>query len=158
MSNGWYDSLIQVKSLVDFSYSNSYKQIINATAYEQYILDYQRYCVPQLEACRESRSNSFCLAGLLFCITGYSGSIQDRLAVEADFNIYDVRLPAPSPEADAPDIHEKYLWNPAVMAALGARINYTYCSAKVDDDFTATGDGKKFRLLPPPRLSLVYRP
>lgn len=145
MNNGWYDSLIQIKSLIDFSYLNSYKHIINATARKQYTLDFERYCVPQLEACRRSRSNSFCLAGRLFCITGYSGSIQDRLTAEADFDIYDIRLPAPSPEVSgAAPTHEKYLWNPAVMAAIGARTNYTYCSAEVTDDFSTTGDGRKF--------------
>lgn len=30
VNNGWFDSLIQVKSLIDFSYDNSYKQIIGA--------------------------------------------------------------------------------------------------------------------------------
>lgn len=153
VNNGEYDSLIQIKALIDFSYSNGYKQIINATAREQYTLDFERLCVSQLEVCRRSRSNSFCLAGLLFCYTGYSGSIQDRLIAEADFDISDLRLPAPSIEAsEAPTTHEKYLWNPAVMTAIGARINYTYCSAEVDADFITTGDGEQ---LPP---SLICRP
>ena len=30
VNNGWFDSLIQVKSLIDFNYDNSYKQIIGA--------------------------------------------------------------------------------------------------------------------------------
>ena len=143
VNNGWYDSLIQIKSLIDFSYSNSYKQIINATAREQYTLDYRRYCVPQLEACRRSKSDSFCRAGLLFCITGLPDSIQDRLVAEADFDIFDLRLPAPSlEESEAPVTHEKYLWDPAVRAAIGATSNYSYCSAEVPVGFLATGDGK----------------
>lgn len=86
----------------------------------------------------------------MFCITGYSGSIQDRLTTEADFDIYDIRLPSISPEVEeVATTHEKYLWNPAVMAAIGARSNYTYCSAEVNDDFSTTGDGMIFPLPPP---------
>lgn len=161
VNNGWYDSLIQIKSLIDFSYSNSYKQIINATAREQYTLDYRRYCVPQLEACRRSKtSNSFCRAGLLFCITGLPDSIQDRLVAEADFSIFDLRFPAPSlEESQAPVTHEKYLWDPAVRAAIGATSNYSYCSAEVELGFLATGDGKILPFhppTPPVALKLIF--
>lgn len=89
----------------------------------------------------------------MFCITGYSGSIQDRLTTEADFDIYDIRLPSISPEVEeVATTHEKYLWNPAVMAAIGARSNYTYCSAEVNDNFSTTGDGMIFPL--PPLVAL----
>lgn len=93
----------------------------------------------------------------MFCISGFSGSIQDRLTAEADFDIYDIRLPAPSIEAsEAATTHEKYLWNPAVMAAIGASSNYTYCSAEVAEDFSTTGDGKQLPLPPLPALVLWY--
>lgn len=123
-----------------FSYSDSYKKIINATAHEQYTLDFERYCVPQLEACRRSRANSFCLAGLLFCIAGYSGSIQDRLTTETNFDIYNICLSAPRIEvSEAATTHERYLWNLAIVAAIGARINYTYFSVEVSGGFSAAG-------------------
>lgn len=151
MSNGWYDSLFLAKSFIDFGYSNSYRPVINATAHDEYSLGFDRYCVPQLEACRKSKSNSSC-AGILVCLNGFNDTIQSRLAAEADF--YDIRLPAPSTEvSEAATTHEKYLWDPAVMAAIGARINYTYCSAEVAADFAATGDCKILPLLPLPMAS-----
>lgn len=70
---------------------------------------------------------------------------------EANFNIDNIRLPAPSPEVStAATAHEKFLWNPAVMAAIGARMNYTYCSAVVNGDFAA----KDCKILPPSRPHL----
>lgn len=152
MSNGWYDPIILGKSLIEYSYSNSYRQIINATARDEYNLGFERYCVPQLEVCRTSTGNSSC-AGQLVCLDNYSGKILYQLAADADFDVYDIRLPAPSPEdSAAASTHEKYLWNPAVMAAIGARINYTYCSTVVAADFSAAGDCKYYPP-PPPRYT-----
>lgn len=151
VSNGWYDPLFLAKSFTDFGYSNSYRSVINATAHDEYSLGFDRYCVSPLEACHISRSNSSC-AGILLCLNGYNDTIISGLAAVADF--YDIRLPAPSPEvSEAATTHEKYLWDPAVMAAIGARINYTYCSADVSADFEATGDCKILPLLPLPMAS-----
>lgn len=153
VSNGWYDSLFLAKSMIDFGYSNSYRSLLNATEHDQYSLDLDRYCVPPLEACRtsssssRSKSNSSC-AGILPCLNGYNDITLSRLAAAAD--LYDIRLSTISAsevrEATSTQ-HEKYLSDPAVMAAIGAKINYTYCSAEVSADFAATGDCKLF---PPP--------
>lgn len=151
VSNGWYDSLFMAKSIIDFGYSNSYRSVINATAHDEYSLGFDRYCVPLLEACRTSRSNTSC-AGILPCLNTYNDTILSRLAAAAD--LYDIRLSAPSPEvSEAATTHEKYLRDPAVMAAIGARINYTYCSADVSADFAASGDCKILPLLPLPLAS-----
>lgn len=72
---------------------------------------------------------------------------------------YDIRRPAPSVEAsEAATAHEKYLWNPAVMAAIGASTNYTYCSAEVSNDFSTTGDGKTLTSAPSAPSALSPRP
>lgn len=147
VSNGWYDTLFTAKSIIDFGYSNSYRSVINATTHEEYSLGFNRYCAPLLEACRTStRSNSSC-AGTFPCLNGYNDTILPRLTAAAD--LYDIRLSAPHPEVSvAASAHEKYLWDPAVMAAIGTRSNYTYCSADVIADFSLTGDCKILPLLP----------
>lgn len=153
--------------MIDFGYSNSYRSVLNATEHNQYSLDLDRYCVPPLETCRtssssslssRSNSNSSC-AGILPCLNGYSDIILSRLAAAAD--LYDIRLSTISAseirEATSTQ-QEKYLSDPAVMAAIGAKTNYTYCSTDVSADFAATGDCKLFPPLLPTPLLLYVKP
>ncbi len=149
IGNGWFDPLIQIQSVIDFSYNNTYSiSIINATAHSSYTKDFGTYCVPQLEACRDHRSAAFCLGAYLFCYLGFSGSILGRLIAEREFDIYDIRRSSRSAVLDpsvvvAPTAHERYLWDEAVREKIGAtRANYTACSMKVYEDFLTTGDGR----------------
>lgn len=144
MNNGWFDSLIQVKSFIDFSYDNSYKQVINATERQDYTVRFQNRCRPQLEACHKSGSVWDCTHANFFC-NADSDSIQRKLIAEADFNPYDIRLPAEGP-AHGVDAHVNYLGNSSIMAAIGARSPYTLCSdiPGVLLDFHKTGDGKHY--------------
>lgn len=152
--------------MIDFGYSNSYRSVLNATEHDQYGLDVDRYCVPPLEACRtsssssssRSKSNSSC-AGILPCLNGYNDITLPRLAAAAD--LYDIRLSTISASENREAIstqHQKYLSDPAVIAAIGAKINYTYCSADVSADFAATGDCKLFPLLLPTALLVYVKP
>lgn len=142
MNNGWFDSLIQVKSSIDFSYDNSYKQIIDAAKRQDYIVSFENKCRPQLEACHKSGSDWDCTHADLFCNFD-SSSIQDRLRREADFDVYDIRLPAKGLRHGL-NSHVEYLGNKSVMAAIGSRSPYTICSAipGVYWDFHKTGDSK----------------
>lgn len=87
------------------------------------------------------------MVGLLFCTVGYSGSIQQRLTAEADFDIYDIRRPSTSGGFNTkavvvPTPHEIYLRDEVVKVKIGAtRGNYTLCSTEVFEDFNTTGDG-----------------
>lgn len=148
IGNGWFDPLIQIQSNIDFSYNNTYSiPIINATSRSSYTKDFQNYCAPQLEACRDRRNAAFCLGAYMFCSIGFPGSIPERLMAEREFDIYDIRRPSRSSVLNTsvallPTAHETYLWNEAVMEKIGAtRGNYTFCSTKVYEDFLTTGDG-----------------
>lgn len=148
VNNGWFDSLIQVKSFIDFSYDNSYKKIIDATKRQEYTARFQTRCRPQLDACHKSESVWDCTQADLFCNVG-SDSIQNKLKLEGDFNFYDVRLPAKGLRHGV-DAHLKYLGNRSIMATIGARSPYTLCSGipGVGLDFHRTGDGKNYRHQP----------
>lgn len=165
IGNGWFDPLIQVQSTIDFSYNNTYSiPIINATSHSSYTKDFRTYCVPQLEACRDHRSAAFCLGAYLFCSIGYSGSIQGRLMAERNFDIYDIRKSTSSAGFDpnvllVPTAHGKYLSDETIKEKIGAtRGDYTLCSLKVYEDFTATGDGGIciFLFLPGLNLLILY--
>lgn len=144
MNNGWFDSLIQVKSLIDFSYDNSYKQIIDVAERQDYTVSFENRCRPQLEACNKSGSVWDCKRANIFCNVD-SGSIQYKLKMEADFDVYDIRFPASGFRHNV-NAHVEYLGNESIMAAIGARSPYTLCSAipGVFLDFHKTGDSKYF--------------
>lgn len=65
--------------------------------------------------------------------------------MEADFDVYDIRLPAKGLRHGVVS-HIGYLGNRSIMAAIGARSPYTICSAipGVYLDFHKTGDSKSF--------------
>lgn len=144
VNNGWFDSLIQVKSFIDFSYNNNYKQLIDAAKRQGYIDSFQNRCKPQLEACHKSSSVSDCAHADLFCNFD-SSSIQNRIRMETDFDVYDIRIPAKGLRRGV-NSHVEYLGNSSIMAAIGARSPYTICSAipGVYWDFHKTGDSKSF--------------
>lgn len=105
---------------------------------------FQNKCTPQLEACHRSGSVWDCTHADLFCNVD-SSSIQDRLRMEADFDVYDIRLPAKGLRHGV-DSHVEYLGNRSIMTAIGARSPYTICSAIswVYWDIHKTGDSKSF--------------
>lgn len=105
---------------------------MNSTLHSSYTTYFQRYCAPQTQACCASRTNAaFCLGGFLFCTVGYSGSIQQRLSAEADFDIYDIRRRSTSVDSNTTAVvvasaHDIYLRDEDVRDKIGAtRGNYT---------------------------------
>ena len=63
INNGWYDPTIQYRAYVDFSYNNSYNQILSAAQHTSYLKTYTNQCAPQLTKCTSISStaqNSAC--------------------------------------------------------------------------------------------------
>lgn len=80
---------------------------------------------------------------------------------ERNFDIYDIRKSTSSAGFDpnvllVPTAHGKYLSDETIKEKIGAmRGDYTLCSLKVYEDFTATGDGGICLFLFLPGLNLL---
>lgn len=145
INNGWYDPIIQQKAYVDFSYNNTYKQLISASQHTSYLNTYNSKCLPALEKCSSTTgSNSACSSADNTC---YS-SIEGPLSQVADFDVYDIREPSNDPYP--PQTYVSYLQSSAVMTAIGAKSTYAECPNAPYQKFASTGDGTSPLSLPLP--------
>lgn len=136
INNGWFDATIQEKAYIEFSYNNSYTQIIDQTQYESYMKEYNSSCLPALENCTNTETNAACIAADNACYNGIEGP----LSVAADFNVYDVR--APANDTNPPETYVDYLQSESVMKAIGAQTTYQECPDAPYYMFSTTGDSK----------------
>jgi carboxypeptidase D len=146
VNNGWYDPAISYKAYVDYSYSNSYNQLIGQSDYQSYMDTYNQQCVPALQACDSSGSNSDCSNAQNVCY----GDIEGPLSQAADFDVYDIREPSNDPYP--PSTYVRYLRSSAVMKAIGAKSTYQECPNAPYQKFSQTGDDSRTFL---PQLSSV---
>lgn len=152
INNGWTDPIISYKAYLDFSLNNTWNQLIDQDQYDSYLSTYNSDCVPALQQCAKSGSNSACSSAQNTCYNDIEGPISQS----GDFDVYDVREPSNDPYP--PSTYSTYLTNSAVVKAIGAKSTYTECSNSAGDKFSSTGDGKPFeacvrRLLTMTRLS-----
>lgn len=137
INNGWYDAEIQYKAYIDFSYNNTYNQIITSQSdYNNYLDTYTSDCQPALEKCKSSGSNSDCSNAENTCYQGIEGPLSEA----KDFDVYDVREPSNDPYP--PKTYSTYLTQPSVTSAIGAKSTYTECADAPYNKFTSTGDSK----------------
>jgi len=136
VNNGWYDPAISYKAYVDYSYNNSYKQLISASDYQTYLNTYNQKCVPALQSCDSSGSNSACSNADNVCYEDIEGPLSEV----ADFDVYDIREPSNDPYP--PETYVTYLQSSSVMKAIGAKSTYQECPNAPYEKFTQTGDGK----------------
>ena len=144
--NGMIDDLIQASYFPAFAANNTYG--INAISQTDWVNDKSYYisdCEPWIRECRDAMAaddpegygddagtNTLCKEAQLKC-----AELQ-RKYVESGRYIYDIRQELPSP--DPPAAYQEYLNNDTVLAAIGARVNYTESNPYVLDGFVSTGD------------------
>ena len=158
INNGLFDNLIQEKSLVEFSYNNTYKPLITEAQYNQYLTAYNNDCAPALTQCLASNSDTDCVNAMNVCENEIEGPLssnnpqQGGVAI-VDFDVYDVREPSADPYP--PSTYQTYLNDPAVQKAIGAQVsNFQQCADTPYKNFASTGDVSKNFL---PQLSSVVK-
>jgi carboxypeptidase D len=136
VNNGWIDATIQEKAYIDFSYNNSYQQLIDSSTRDSLLDAYNNQCLPALQQCTKSGSNSACTKADSVCYQNIEGPISSS----GDFDVYDIREPSNDPYP--PSTYSTYLSNPTVVKAIGARTNYQECPNGPYNKFASTGDSK----------------
>jgi carboxypeptidase C (cathepsin A) len=140
INNGWYDATLQYKAYIDFSYNNSYKQLITQSQYNSYLQSYNNDCLPAIQACIQSGSNSDCENADSVCYNDIEGPISES----GNFDVYDIREPSNDPYP--PETYVTYLQSSSVVKAIGAKSTYQECPDAPYNKFAKTGDGKLFLL------------
>ncbi|KAL8812102.1 MAG: hypothetical protein Q9223_005209 [Gallowayella weberi] len=148
VNNGWFDAQLQQKAYVDYSALNSYRPLITASQRKSYLDTYNTKCLPALQSCASSGTNSACSNADKVCYN----TIEGPLSQTADFDVYDIRSPANDP--NPPQTYVNYLKSSAVMKAIGAQSTYQECPNAPYQNFAATGDHSRSFL---PQLSDVVR-
>ncbi|KAI4165688.1 MAG: hypothetical protein LQ342_000630 [Letrouitia transgressa] len=137
VNNGWFDATIQEKAYVDFSYNNSYKPLITASQHTSYLNAYQSKCLPALQSCSSSGTNSACKNADSICYN----SVEGPLSQTGDFDVYDIR--APSNDPNPPETYVSYLQSSTVTKAIGAKSTYQECPNAPYQQFASTGDNPR---------------
>lgn len=78
VNNGWIDPALSYKAYIDYSYNNTYKQLISTSQYNSYLNTYNTKCVPALKQCpAETGTNSQCVSADNTCYNGIEGPISN---------------------------------------------------------------------------------
>lgn len=134
INNGWHDSITQEPAYVDYAYNNSYKPFLSKAQHTKYHQWFADYCLPDLLLCNKTESNFDCTTADRAC----RAVVENPLYSLIDFNIYDIRKPPGDNEP--PGNYLKYLQDPQVLKAIGAKKQFVECSSEVMRRFVATGD------------------
>ncbi|KAF2156758.1 carboxypeptidase-like protein S1 [Myriangium duriaei CBS 260.36] len=138
VNNGWFDPTIQYQAYIDYSYNNSYNQLIDASDRQSYTQTMQQSCAPALTQCTSlTGSNSACANAQSVCYQ----DIEGPLSQAGNFDVYDVREPSNDPYP--PSTYQTYLTSSAVTKKIGAKSTYTECSDSAGQGFSQTGDNSR---------------
>ncbi|KAF2011208.1 putative carboxypeptidase S1 [Aaosphaeria arxii CBS 175.79] len=137
INNGWHDAAIQEPAYISYSYNNSHRPIISKTQYDRYMSRYEDYCLPDIQACARTGSNTDCQNADRACYA----IVERPLYSAADYDVYDIRAPSNNPEP--PSNYKKYLEDPTVVKAIGAQSSYQECPTAAYNKFTSSGDGPR---------------
>ncbi|KKK18917.1 hypothetical protein P175DRAFT_0436025 [Aspergillus ochraceoroseus IBT 24754] len=137
VNNGWIDATIQQKAYIDFSYNNSYKQLISSSDRAGYLSAYNSQCLPALQRCARTGTNRACENANDVCYN----SIEGPISSSGDWDVYDIRQPANDPYP--PSTYATYLANSDVVKAIGAQTRYQECPNEPYYKFASTGDNPR---------------
>ena len=148
INNGWIDAALQEQAYIDYALDNPYKQILTPQSAQSIQSNLNSRCLPALEQCASSGTNSACSNADNTCYRTVEGPVSNA----ADFNVYDVRQP--SDAVDPPETYADYLARSDVVAAIGAQSTYTECGDEAYNKFSSTGDSPRSLI---PQLSSVVQ-
>lgn len=97
---------------------------------------YSTNCSQGLVNCANGGSDLECMDANVACILNVDNPMSN--AVDPNLDWYDIRQSGNN--TTPPSTYINYLSDPAIMKAIGARINYTECPNPVHDQFSSTGD------------------
>ncbi|EEA21196.1 hypothetical protein EYB25_008653 [Talaromyces marneffei] len=137
VNNGWIDSAIQEKAYIDFSYNNSYQQLISDSQRTSLLSAYNNQCLPAIQKCVRTGSNSDCQNADSVCYNQIEGPISNS----GDWDVYDIREPSNDPYP--PSTYSTYLSKSAVVKAIGAQTSYQECPNAPYNKFASTGDNPR---------------
>jgi carboxypeptidase C (cathepsin A) len=137
INNGWIDPNIQYKAYVDYSYNNTYKQLISSSQYKSLSSAYTSKCAPAMAKCTGTTgSNSACTSAGNTC----DSAIYEPIYGATDFDVYDIRQPSNDPYP--PETYVSYLQSSSVVSAIGAQSTYGECPDAPYTKIENTGDGE----------------
>lgn len=134
VNNGWFDPSINYKAQIDYAYNNSYKPLLSASSYRSLTDLYNTGCVPLIQTCASTGTNTACLNALSYC----SNYLENTIGNSGDFDPYDIRQPANDPYP--PSTYADYLKTASVTKAIGAQSTYTQCADGPNRRFSNSGD------------------
>lgn len=135
MNDGIFDPAIWYRSMIDYTYLNSYRLLANKTFVSQLTAYYDAQCKPRLDACYATGSVPNCYGAVNPCQAIIS---QISAANNNSFSKNDVRQAADG--IFPPETYAPYLYRADVQRAIGARVNYTLRSFDVLVNMTNSGD------------------
>lgn len=135
INNGWINPADNYKGLIDFAYNNTYKKLINQQQHASYTQTLNQRCIPALQKCWQSGTNNDCSSSMLTCKAGIESPL-----TRGNFDVYDVRQPAKN--NFVPQTYIKYLGQPDIVNAIGAKSRYQECPNGPNRKFQGTGDGE----------------
>ncbi|KAI0300722.1 carboxypeptidase-like protein S1 [Multifurca ochricompacta] len=118
INNGWFDPTLQYKAYIDYSLSNPYRALITSSQASSYLSSYNQACLPALNTCISSGTNSACSNADKTCFNDIEGPIST-----ANFDVYDLR--APSQDPFPPETYVTYLQTASIQSAIGAQFQKT---------------------------------
>lgn len=133
INNGWFDSKLQYKAHIDYALSNPYRSLIASSDATSYLDSYNQDCVPALNTCSSSGTNSACANAENTCVN----DIENPIAA-GDFDVYDLR--ASSQDSFPPGTYATYLGDSTIQSKIGAQHSYVECSDASGQKFSTTGD------------------
>lgn len=133
MNDGLYNMTEWYIGLIEYSYSNPYRQIIDDSVRDESYDYYNETCLPALEICYNTDDNDDCYSADRLC-----KRLLSNIQVESsfDFEQYDIRENA----VIAPNTYEDYLSRQDVKDAIGARGDFVPLSSDVYNNLTSAGD------------------
>jgi Serine carboxypeptidase len=131
-----FDATIQYKAYIDYALSNPYRALISNSQATSYLSAYNNNCLPALNTCSKSPSDSHCSNADGICVN----YIENPIVQDTNFDPY--YIPSADPDQYPPKTYVTYLQSKNIMNAIGAQSQYTECSNPAYQEFSKTGDCK----------------
>lgn len=137
INNGWINPADAYKGMINFAADNKYKPMLTASQKTTYLNTFKTRCLPLLEKCWKSDSNSDCSRSNTMCKI----TIESPLQRVKNFNVYDVRESSAMKDINPPGAYIKWLQSSTLQSTIGAKKKYEECPNGPLLKFSNSGDG-----------------